>query len=417
MSVASHHVSSDSFSALASGGGGAPAMAELRAAQYSKHRMLLRAVVETFPSARRAAEAFAVLADLEAGAPRAVGHVLRYPAVGAWAAQALRGTADPDRLTAVALAAAHLAGREYALPVSSRQGWVTLPSIGGFPARGVFDLVTGPDGLKVDGSPVEGWRSLATITTGGFALTVDDLDPHRWPDDGIDLPRIEARERDLWQSLLRDAWQVLTEHHWTVRDEVATAVTVLTPIGAPSDTPQSESSRDAFGAIALSSPSDGVSLAETFAHETQHVKLYALNDVVPLLTPDNGDLYYAPWRPDPRPARGLLNGTYAYLGVTGFWRRQRLAESGERAHLADVEFAQWRDAAYEATQALLAGSGLTPEGAAFTRGMARTLHAWLDDHVDPAALSQAHDAQAARRTAWEKRNEMSSRSAGGRSRS
>ncbi|WP_061293840.1 HEXXH motif domain-containing protein [Herbidospora cretacea] len=386
-------------------------MDELRAAQYSRHLMLLKAVVETFPAVPVAAEAFAVLADLQHEAGDAVETVLRYPAVGAWAARCLRGTADPARLAAVALAAARLAGRECLLPVRSQNGWVTLPSVGGFPATGAFELRVGPDGVQADRRPVDGWRSLARIAAGAFTVTVDDLDPHRWPDEGVDLPRLGPSELDVWESRLGEAWDVLAERHWTVRDEVATTVSVLTPIGAPSAQPQSESSREAFGAIALSAPPDGVSLAETFAHETQHVKLYALMDMVPLTVPDSGDRYYAPWRPDPRPAGGLLNGTYAYLGVTGFWRRER--ETGHPR--AEREFAQWREAAYEATQVLLAGNALTPEGVRFTEGMARTLERWIGEPVDAGVLDEARRVRSERRRAWEERNEMSSRAAEGRS--
>jgi hypothetical protein len=41
------------------------------------------------------------------------------------------------------------------------------------------------------------------------------------------------------------------------------------------------------------------------------------------MRPDDGQRYYAPWRADPRLASGLLQGTYAFLGVSGFWRCQR----------------------------------------------------------------------------------------------
>ncbi|WP_066361721.1 aKG-HExxH-type peptide beta-hydroxylase [Herbidospora mongoliensis] len=408
MSVPPHRISDGAFRALAGGGGGAAALGELRAAQFSKHLMLVRAVTEMFP---QAAEAYAVLADLETAAAPVVGAILHHPAVGAWAAATLRGAGDPDRLSAVALAAALRAGVKCELPVPSSDGWITLPSAGGFPARGLVIVGVGPDGVTADGHPVSGWRALPTLSTGDFTVTVDDMDPHRWPA-GIELPRLH--DRRLWESRLGEAWRLLGDHHWTVREEVASVVTVLTPIGAPAEIPQSESSREAFGAIALSTPASGLTLAETFAHETQHVKLYALIDVVPLLALDSGDFYYAPWRPDPRPARGLLNGTYAYLGVTGFWRRQRLAEPTEHA---DYEFAQWREAAYDATQTLLAGRGLTAKGVEFTRLMAETLRPWLDESVGADALSRARRAQDERRAAWERRNKRSSRSAEGRSRS
>src|SRR5581483_603165 len=60
--------------------------------------------------------------------------------------------------------------------------------------------------------------------------------------------------------------------------------------------------------------------AVTLAHELQHLKLGALLDIVTLALPDDGRRYYAPWRDDPRPLGGLLQGAYAYFGVSGFWR-------------------------------------------------------------------------------------------------
>jgi HEXXH motif-containing protein len=38
--------------------------------------------------------------------------------------------------------------------------------------------------------------------------------------------------------------------------------------------------------------------------------------------PESGRRCYAPWREDLRPISGFLQGTYAFLGVSGFWRRR-----------------------------------------------------------------------------------------------
>ncbi len=53
--------------------------------------------------------------------------------------------------------------------------------------------------------------------------------------------------------------------------------------------------------------------------------------LVPLVRYDRTETYYAPWRPDPRPAHGLLQGAYAYLGVTEFWQRQHPYEDSGAA--------------------------------------------------------------------------------------
>lgn len=54
------------------------------------------------------------------------------------------------------------------------------------------------------------------------------------------------------------------------------------------------------------------------AHEVQHVKLGALLDLVELIKPDDGSRCYVPWRLDPQPTDGLLQGDSAYLDVSGF---------------------------------------------------------------------------------------------------
>lgn len=382
-------------------------MLELRSAQYRKNRWLLAAVVQKFPKMRVVRDAYQVLADLEASADDSVGAIVRYPAVGAWAMRCLREEVDPTGLTAVALAAAHRAGRSCSFPVPAHNGWITLPSIGSHPAQGTVDVEVGP------GAPApEGWRPLPTIGAGGHTFTLDDLDPHLSPPDSVDVGPLEPDVRNTWQIRLDEAWNVLTRDYWTVRDEIATAITTLVPVGASGGLAQSSSSREAFGAIILSTPSDGVSMAETLAHENQHVKLYALMDLVALLNPDSGRRYYAPWRSDPRPARGLLNGTYAYLGVTGFWRRRMRA--GDRR--AEVEFAEWRAPALQATRDLLGGTDLTPTGVRFVEGMARTMELWNEEPVGAEALAKARRRREEHRASWERSN-PSVRSVADRSRS
>ncbi len=99
---------------------------------------------------------------------------------------------------------------------------------------------------------------------------------------------------------------------------VAQLVRVIVPLERPSEGERSSSSPETFGAIALSRPRNATSLAVTLIHELQHLKLSAVIDLVMLTRPDDGRRYYAPWRDDPRPVSGLLQGAYAYLGISGF---------------------------------------------------------------------------------------------------
>ena len=119
----------------------------------------------------------------------------------------------------------------------------------------------------------------------------------------------------------------------------------------------------------MSQPPDPDTCAVTLTHEVQHLKLCAVLDIVSLTLPDDGRRYYAPWRTDPRPVSGLLQGAYAYLGVTEFWRRQRQLATGAARLRADGEFALWRAGTARVIDALLSGDRLTPAGAVFVQGM------------------------------------------------
>ncbi len=149
----------------------------------------------------------------------------------------------------------------------------------------------------------------------------------------------------------------------------------------------SVSSPQVFGTVAMSRQPDKYTCAETLVHETQHLKLCALLDLVTLTRPDDGQRYYAPWRPDPRPISGLFQGAYAFLGVSGFWREQRQAapeaEVRQRAH---AEFARWRDGAATAAATLLRSGQLTSAGETFVETMAEVLDEWRREPVPADAL-------------------------------
>jgi HEXXH motif-containing protein len=136
--------------------------------------------------------------------------------------------------------------------------------------------------------------------------------------------------------------------------------------------------------VFLSLGPDARSVAVTLAHELQHTKLVALMDLFPLLRPDPAERFYAPWRDDPRPLAGLLHGTYAHLGVAGFWRRERDHDEG-----GHVEFARWRAAALDATATMLGSGRLTEIGRDFVTGMAEVLAGWADEPVPATALERA----------------------------
>jgi hypothetical protein len=130
-------------------------------------------------------------------------------------------------------------------------------------------------------------------------------------------------------------------------------------------------------------------LAVALVHEFQHIILGGLIHQLTLGT-DDGRLYYAPWRYDPRPLSGFMQGVFAFLGIADFWRQHRLtAPENERA-LASFEYAHARAQTDAALRVLRNASGLSDDGHALIRGLTERCTPWLDDEVpaEPARLSR-----------------------------
>jgi HEXXH motif-containing protein len=439
MKLPAHRIPADIFSGLAEGRGGATAVRYLAAEQYNKHVLLLRLVVE---SARAAAheqaaqvrEAYDFLTEAQNRARGPVDAILRHPAVAVWAQQTIRLLANipmkrqavPGQLAAVAAAAAIRCGMDWSAELPVIDGTVMLPSLGriAVPVGAGCDRVSigitqrhaeaGGDGwrVRVPADPAtdsDGWSGLrrlhASADGRNLSIMIDDLDAYRMPECADLSPRLSQAEAQHWQSAVQQGWELLATHHETVAEEVATAIRVFTPRLPSAHGQVSATSRNAFGTIALSVPPDACSLAETLAHETQHAKLSALLDIAPLLSSDDGSRYYAPWRDDPRPLSGLLQGAYAFLGVTGFWRRQLAAvQDGTAALRAHTEFARWRDGVSLVTETLSASGQLTELGDVFVAGMMRTLQSWAGDSVPVNAAKLARRLAEEHRARWNRSN-------------
>jgi uncharacterized protein len=436
MNVSSYRLPDDVFGALAAGGGGVRAARHLALAQYSKHVLLLRGVVDAaetleHPHAAHARHAYDLLATIQEQAPDDVDTVIRHPAVGAWAWRTLRALhggeamagAEPGRFAALAAAAAIRSGTPCTLDVPVTHGAITFPSLGmaTLPGRdspavvrcaadGAAVLTTGGR-VDVPSDPSNtgpGWRPLPLIVAEASEMTIrlliDDLDPFRMPASANTAPPMTAEDIDRWRESLRAAWMLLVRYHPVVAEEIAATIQVLTPLTSPPNSQVGASSRETFGTVALSAPPDALSFALTLCHEVQHAKLAAVIDIVALTRPDDGRRWYAPWRDDPRPISGLLQGSYAFLGVSGFWHRQRWHEDGDAALTAHSEFVRWRAATQLAVDSLLSSDQLTPAGEKFVGGMARTLHGWKGEPAPPEAQMIAGENAERHLADWRQRN-------------
>jgi uncharacterized protein len=151
-------------------------------------------------------------------------------------------------------------------------------------------------------------------------------------------------------------------------------------------------------------PEDGETLALLLIHEFQHVKLGAMLDLFELCDPGAaGRLFYAPWRDDPRPVEALLQGAYAHLGVTDYWRARRDRAEGPDAVAAAERFARWRALTVEAIETLADSGALTDRGYRVVARMRATVEPWLGEPVDAAVADAARRWAEARRGDWERR--------------
>jgi HEXXH motif-containing protein len=421
-----HSLSSAQLAALARGGGGQDAIEQLVAGQRSKHLILLSKIAELarrgdHPDDALGVAGYQLLAQVQRRDPAAAAEVTGYPSVGAWALHVIRSSdasvasaalpgVRPSGLATIAAAAAIRAGLDAEIEVPVLGAGVLLPSLGTAEAVGGTAVVAAKEAevrsgdLRVRVRPGEpGWRELRRATAGPLSVLVDDLDPFRMPTpDGGPTGRLTPSQINELRATLRAAWPVLSS---ASAAEIAAIVRVIVPYRPPESGNFSISSPQVFGTVAMSRQPDKYICAETLVHETQHLKLGALLDLVTLTRPDDGQRYYAPWRPDPRPTSGLLQGTYAFLGVTGFWREQRQAapEPGVRQQ-AHTEFARWRDGAATVAATLLRSGQLTSVGETFVETMAEVLDEWQREPVPGDALAVARRKSDRHLARWQANN-------------
>jgi HEXXH motif-containing protein len=209
---------------------------------------------------------------------------------------------------------------------------------------------------------------------------------------------------------LDGAWAILASDDLAAAETLAAGLQAVVPLPPSSRwQPHSASSGEAFGAALISPPPDATTLAAVLVHEFQHTKLGGLYHLVKLFRDDGKQRFYAPWRDDPRPLSGLLQGIYAFLGVTDFWRLRRRAATGPVHDLASFEFARWCLRTWRALQVLRADAGLTALGQHFASGLAERMRPWWADRVPPHLAAAARTAALDHWIGWRLRYRFRSR--------
>ncbi|MFC8741607.1 HEXXH motif domain-containing protein [Streptomyces sp. NA03103] len=415
-----------------------------------------RAADETPPGARRSrAGAGAAPAGGDARFTNPARARLFHPLTGPWARSCLRGLdaapgpADGERarrlrrdlahFSAIAAVVAAGAGIPFRTRLTARAGVLALPSLGALhtarsgdvpvdvtcaEGRLVMRQADAPDVTVRLESGVGAWsgalawtpaHALPGLTRTAPPLPLDDLDPYRELPDGpghgnLRTPlALDDAERKRWLQAWSGTALALRSGGAQRLAEAGALLRCLVPLETPPDVGTGRGScsatrREAFGGLLSSTPPDAVTLAATLVHELQHAKLAALSDLVTLHRAGPAARYFAPWRTDPRPYDGLLQGTYSHLAMAAFYQRRALVGGLPDRDWAWAQHARYRAQVGAALPALVGSPDLTVRGRRFVDEMAAT-HERMAEHPAPrghVARAQAYVASA--RALWAQRH-------------
>jgi uncharacterized protein len=210
-----------------------------------------------------------------------------------------------------------------------------------------------------------------------MSFTVDDIDAFRDCHAWLPAGRLSATDWQAWQQALTAATRQLGAELPAYASVIAAGLRSVVPMpAAAAGRSASATARQAFGAVALALPGGTDMLAELLVHEMQHVKLIALCELMDLFDPADSATYRVPWRPDPRPVDGVLNGTYAYLAVGELWRSRARERPGSQAY---GRFRECQSQVEHGIGILLNASALTSAGVRFVRGMDSAMRSWAGE--------------------------------------
>lgn len=432
-----HRLSAEEVAEICTGGGGAELVRKLWTTERSRRLMQFHVLHRHFaarggmgplPEFEVAWDALAQATTVQRAQAEAI---LLHPQVGAWAAYVLRRRdgnlhaetplwVDVGVLHAVALVACARAGLRWSTRLPARFGQVMLPALGmavfpGLPPWSsiVAECEHGVIRLRGPGreivlpeappGPTDGWWPLHRLVIGDetpLVVHLDDLDPFRELADPVGPDRLDPGAVARWRTILTEAWELLCRHHPETARAISLGVVVIVPL--PGDRlggTRSASTGEAFGSMMTSLPADAADMAVAMVHEFQHNKLGGLIHLVALTGGAEPETLRAPWRDDPRPLGGVLQGIFAFIGIAEFWRVHRRWTGHATHREADFEFAYAREQVIEALAVVAGAEQLTEWGDRLVAGLNERIAGWRTEPVDgvsaraAALVSAAHEAE------------------------
>ncbi|WP_328553482.1 aKG-HExxH-type peptide beta-hydroxylase [Streptomyces sp. NBC_00358] len=393
--------------------------------------------------------------------PSLVRALLLHPFIGPWARDALRALGagagpsagrdprEPARALAhfgsLAAVAAARAGVSYAVRLTAHDGVLTLPSLGalrtgggsgyGDTAVGVVhrrgrltlrrpgeaDVVVRLQSGAGAWSDAEAWTpayALPGLVPGSAAVPLDDLDPYRTarggprPDTLSGPVTLDDAERKHWLHTWSGTAAALGLGGERRLAEAVTLLRCMVPLSAPPGSGPGRSGgscsgtrREAFGAVLSSAPATATTFAATLVHEIQHTKLAALGEMVTLHHASPHARHFAPWRPDPRPYDGLLQGAYSHLALADFFQRCALAATlPARRDAAWAQHARYQEQVGAVLPALVGSGDLTVRGRQFVDRMVEVYERLAEQPPPRGHAARATAYVQAARALWTRRH-------------
>jgi len=423
-----HRLAWADLDSIARGQAGRKIVERLRTAERSRRLLLLRALLDEvskktdlFGPLPPPDEAWDLLARVEARSPESFEEILSHPYTGSWAGYTLRlfrneitgpwpAWVHIGHMHSLAAAAAVRAGILFRAKIPCWNGVAVLPSLGAVrlpvddswtvaEVRGSANLVEVRAGRAAVGlpqpidSPAPHWWPLRGIATHGssprLSVRLDDVDPFRGLYEPIPPARIDDAEVDAWQTNLNDAWRLITTHLPNLAESMPAGLDSIVPRPVVLFRNASASTGEAFGSAIIGRQPDSTSLATTLVHEYNHIVLGGVLHLSQLCEDDPRMRFYVPWREDPRPLDRVLQGVYAFLGVTELWRALSHVDGRPDQRKAAVEFAYWRGQTWRVLTEIRGDAKLTEAGHRFVDGVISRIEPWQRESVPPDVSATA----------------------------
>lgn len=256
-------------------------------------------------------------------------------------------------------------------------------------ANGGIELPNRPERLRLGSALHEGWHR---ITCGGSGLlTIEDTSTQYEVDrdvawegaepvtfrGGIRLENGSWYRRAVGDFLTDEQYadpyddatngqfnrgiEILSARAPRVFDDLLVHAKVIVPTCADASTGFSLDTCRA--AMFINLEEQMVDTVDHMVHEAGHNKLDTVNDLYPLLQPEDAGLFPSPWRQDPRPMEGIVHGAYVFT-LVGHTFAKMMQEDSDLAALS-VRVDLYKDQVAEALETINANAQFTNAGQEF----------------------------------------------------